>query len=104
MFAQKIKALRDQKGINQIQMAGEMNVAQGTIANWETGYRVPSTETISKLADYFGVTVDCLLGHNDSTELVVLTRRISEVSDEDKAELIKQLNNTVDVYLSTKKA
>ncbi len=58
----KLKELREKKKIRQINLAKEFNVAQNTISNWEIGTREPDTETLIKLAAYFGVTVDQLLG------------------------------------------
>lgn len=39
-----------------------MGVAESTISQYETGKREPDYETLLKLGEYFGVTVDCLLG------------------------------------------
>mgnify|MGYP002508535158 CR=1 FL=1 len=42
MFADRLKQLRREKGLTQIQLATELNVASGTIAMWETGKREPN--------------------------------------------------------------
>ena len=97
MLAQRLKQLRTDKGINQIQLAEEMSVTQGTVGKWETGKRVPDAQMLRKLAAYFDITVDYLLGSNSA--LVLLTRRFSGLPETDKDELINELTDTIDVYL-----
>lgn len=65
MFAEKLKKLRKEKGITQIDLAKILNVANGTIGNWESGNRQPDYITLQKIADYFNVSVDYLLGRAD---------------------------------------
>lgn len=68
MFADRIKELRKAKGLTQIQFAREFNVANGTVGMWETGKREPDFETTQRIADFFGVTVDELLGRGGKKE------------------------------------
>ncbi|MBR2181532.1 MAG: helix-turn-helix transcriptional regulator, partial [Oscillospiraceae bacterium] len=65
MFRIQLKKLRENKGISQSQLASDLGISQGTVGNWESGIREPSFETISKLAKYFNVSVDYLLGRSD---------------------------------------
>lgn len=62
MFRLRIKDLREAKGLSQSAFAKDFGVAQSTVGNWESGTREPNVDTIQKIADYFGVTVDYLLG------------------------------------------
>lgn len=64
----KIKMLRQQKNINQAELGKIVGVGKTTISNYETGYSVPDLETLIKLADYFGVTTDYLLGRSDKPQ------------------------------------
>ena len=61
----KIKELRNAKGLTQVQFANLFKVSSGTIAMWETDKRQPDGEKLSKLADFFGVTTDYLLGREE---------------------------------------
>ena len=61
MFPEKLKELRKRKGLTQVELANELNVATGTIGMYETGKRSPDNETLLKIAEYFDVTVDELL-------------------------------------------
>ena len=62
MLANQMKKLRNQKGLTQQELADFLHVSKGTVGMWETGRREPNTEILSDLADFYGVTVDYLLG------------------------------------------
>lgn len=62
MFEEILKELRNNRGLTQIEVAKGLGVTQPTYQQWETGKRSPTSETLLKLADYFGVTTDSLLG------------------------------------------
>ena len=49
-FGNKIKELRESKGITQIQLADRMKVSRSTIANWEVGNRLPDLSMLARLA------------------------------------------------------
>lgn len=66
MFAERLKSLRKSQKITQTEFASRFNIATGTIGMWETGKRIPDTETLKKIANYFNVTVDYLLGDSAS--------------------------------------
>lgn len=65
MFAERFKTLRLAKGLNQRDTAAALNVSNGTIGNYETGARVPDAPMLSVIANYFGTTVDYLLGRTN---------------------------------------
>lgn len=58
----KIKELRKKKGITQINFCHRFNIAQSTLSGWENEKWQPDSETLIKLAEFFGVSVDYLLG------------------------------------------
>jgi len=62
----QIKALRLKKGLKQGEFAEAMGVQQSTVSNWETGRYEPDIETMRRIASFFGVSVDYLLGRSDS--------------------------------------
>lgn len=64
LLSQKLKELRLNKGITQTEFAETFNIANGTVGNWETGKREPDYEMLSRIADFYGVTVDYLLGRD----------------------------------------
>lgn len=63
----RIKELRKKKGLTQIQLANIMHVSQGTISAYEAGTVQIDQETLKALADYFGVSIDYLLGYENAT-------------------------------------
>ena len=71
MLSKRIKQLRESHGETQQKMAENLGVSQQTIAGWEKGQRNPSLETLSTLADYFGVSVDYLLGRTDIPSIYI---------------------------------
>ena len=62
MLEKRIKELRTNANLTQKELGDIVNVANNTIANYESGYRTPDYETLCKMADYFDVSVDYLLG------------------------------------------
>ena len=61
-FPSKLKQAREINGFTQSEAAEEMNIQRYLIANYETGRTQPDIETLGTLADFYGVSVDWLLG------------------------------------------
>lgn len=57
-----IKKLRQEKGLTQKQLAQEVHITQTAVSQWELGKTAPDKQTANKLADFFGVSLDFLLG------------------------------------------
>lgn len=106
MFAEKLKTLRGIKDLTQKDLAETLNVAQGAVAMWETGKRTPDLEMIKKIASYFNVSTDYLMGESKY-------KNIQEVKDYnwgfgnshfeaafDFAGLLKEMREFQDVSLS----
>ena len=64
-ISERIKYLREENGMSQAELAKEMKVARMTINNYENGKRSPDIDFTLKLADYFFVTVDYLIGKSE---------------------------------------
>ncbi|WP_274964150.1 helix-turn-helix domain-containing protein [Tepidanaerobacter syntrophicus] len=65
LFNEVVKKLRAEKQVSQKAVADAIGVDRTTYNKYETGKSQPDFETIKKLADYFGVSVDYLLGRTD---------------------------------------
>ena len=61
-FPKRLKLLRKKTQLRQKDLADKIGVAQTTIANYERNLRFPDETTLMRLADYFNVTLDYLLG------------------------------------------
>ena len=59
---ENIKRLRMQRGLNQVEFAKRMNVTKQCVSNWENDNVLPSFEMLIRIADFFSVTTDYLLG------------------------------------------
>jgi transcriptional regulator with XRE-family HTH domain len=65
MFSERVKLLREEKQLSQIELAKLLHIANTTLSMYETGKREPDFETLQLLADFFNVTTDYLLGRTD---------------------------------------
>lgn len=65
----RLKQIRKAKGISQLKLAMDLNTNQNTISRYETGEREPGIRELISLADYFNVSVDCLLERTDNPKL-----------------------------------
>ena len=64
MFWETFVRLCNEKGTRPNPVAKELGIASGTLTWWKNG-RIPSSSTLHKIADYFGVTVEYLLGKEE---------------------------------------
>ena len=61
----RLKELREKRRISQVRLGMELNMSQNTISRYETGSREAGYKELIAIADYFGVSVDYLLGRTD---------------------------------------
>ena len=61
----RIKELRTQRKITQEELGNIINVQKAAVSKYELGRAVPSTDVLTKLANYFNVSVDYLLGRTN---------------------------------------
>ena len=65
----RLKELRKKKGISQLRLATELNTTQNTISRYETGEREPGIDELIKIADFFNVSVDFLIGRTENPKI-----------------------------------
>lgn len=98
---ERLKTLRKSKGLSMKELGSSFGLAESTISLYENGKRQPDNDTILKFAEYFGVSVDYLLGREEKTPsdsnlsegekmLLDLFNRVPE----EKQELLLQLIRT----------
>lgn len=61
----RLKELRKKRKISQLKLAMDLNMNQNTISRYENLERQADYETLIRFADYFGVTLDYLLGRTE---------------------------------------
>ena len=80
-IGERIAQLRKNRSMSQFQLAKTLNIATSTLGMYETNKRKPNMEMLEKLADFFGVSIDYLLGR--------------EISDKSDIDLDKAIDNAM---------
>ena len=95
----RLKILRERDNVTQKEVAFAIGKSVGSVGMYEIDERVPSPEVLSKLADFYKVSVDYLLGREQPNYILAAHRKggISELPEEAQ----KELENYVE-YLRAK--
>lgn len=64
-----LKKLRQEKGITQISLQMKTGIEQALLSKYENGERVPPTETLMILADFYDVSMDYIMGRTDNPKI-----------------------------------
>ena len=64
MIKDAIREQRKLRGLTQVELASATGIPQSTISVWEKGVNVPNVADCIKLADFYGVTIDELVGRD----------------------------------------
>lgn len=65
----RLRQLRKAKGYTQIRVQMETGIEQALLSKYENGERIPPTETLLKLADFYHVSLDYLLCRTDNPQI-----------------------------------
>jgi len=65
----KLKELRERKNVSQLRLALELQINQNSISRYENGERQADYQTLIKIADYFNVSIDYLLGRTENPKM-----------------------------------
>ena len=87
--------LLQKHGVTPYKVAKEAGVTQTALSNWKSGRSTPSSKTLQKIADYFGITVDYLMTGKDNPK-----EKAPELTGRDERDIEKILNNTREQLLS----
>lgn len=81
-FSERLKELRRQAGLTQVEVAEKLGISQPAYASWERGVKKPTQDNLVKIAQILNVSVDYLVGNSE------------EKSDElDNIELLFRMNS-----------
>lgn len=83
-----IKELRMEKNVFQKDIAKALNCTTSCVSSWEKGLTQPSIENLTQLADFFGCSVDYLIGHSDADNVVYAATSSAPSLTSDEAELL----------------
>lgn len=90
IFPERLKQLRQKKGLTQQEIADLVHVNRVTYTNWEKGKREPSFENLVKLASVLGTSTDYLLGTSDNyIDLEDFETLIKKLPEEEITKLIQ---------------
>ncbi len=69
-FGERLKKEREMRGISQQELANRLNLSQSSVAYYEKDRKQPSQNTLTKIADFFDLDVDYLLGRTEKPQQV----------------------------------
>lgn len=99
----RIKDLCEKKNTTLIGLEREVSLGRGTIRNWDKNS--PSMDKVQKVADYFHVSVDYLLGREPNYNFYDFQFSVNDshlLTEEDKETLIKTFKDITNLYLNAK--
>lgn len=70
-FSIRLSELRQAGGLTQVELAKRLDISRSTLGMYELGRREPDIETLEKIADFFNVDMDFLLGNSDKTTKII---------------------------------
>lgn len=89
----KLKQLREEKGLSQYELAPQLKLKQATYANYEIEKTQPTIETLCRIADFYGVSLDYLCNHTTKNKIdlgyidektITITRLTQQLTDKNK--------------------
>lgn len=98
MFRIVLKQLREEKQLSQAALAKILGVRQSTVGMWESGKNYPEFKTLEKLAAYFNVSTDYLIGRDEIIKKEPATNSGDGLDDE-KLKLLVDLFQSAPEYL-----
>ncbi len=97
-FAERLKELRKQAHLTQVELAKRLGIGQSSYADWERGKKKPTQENLVKIAQVLNVSIDYLVGNSDENlkeelDNVELLFRMNSngLTEEEKAIFKKEL-------------
>ena len=96
-----LKQLREREGLTQAELSKALNISPSTVGMWEKGYRSPDYEMLGRIADYFDVTTDYLLGRDKAIVCLSKTEsmflRIFDMLNNEGQDLIMRILNSLEI-------
>ena len=94
-FAERLKELRKQAHLTQVELAKRLGIGQSSYADWERGKKNPTQENLIRLAQILNVSVDYLVGNSEAKSeeldnIELLFRMNSKGLTEEEKEIFKK--------------
>lgn len=107
--------LLQKHGVTTYKVSKELGISQSVFSNWKNGLSTPKLDKLQSIADYFGVSIDFLMGtdkvektsqfeaKNDfERDMLLLCRKVEESTPEVQEVLKNQFKSSLDIYLKAK--
>ena len=103
MIQVRLKQLREEYGLSQAALARKLGVAQSTVGMWESGVNKPERDNLELLSDLYGVSIDYILGRENSQNGHVTLPEDEERLLQNYRSLGTEEKNTVQDFIENKK-
>ena len=104
LFIKRLRDLRDEKGVPQEEVAKAAGITKSTLSKYELGKNEPGMMVAKRLADYYNVSFDWLVGYSDEKHPVIAKRDLenlfSKLLEKDKLEAVRYMEY---LYLTSSK-
>ncbi|MDP4174166.1 MAG: helix-turn-helix transcriptional regulator [Bacteroidota bacterium] len=94
-FGAILKSLREERRLSQDELGNILHTVKSTISKYEAG-RVPNTEILNQISEYFGVKIDYLLGYEEETELLQAIKRVNSDASPQGTKAAKLINTLIE--------
>lgn len=94
-FSERLKTLRKEAGLTQVDVAEKLGISQPAYASWERGVKKPTQDNLVKIAKLFNASIDTLVSNDktdgiDLSEVELLFRTTSDGMSNEEKEVFKQ--------------
>ncbi len=89
----RLRKLREARNLSQTKVASDLNITRQLYGYYENGKRQPSTITLQKIADYFRVSLDYLVGRDTNDLDKLADKNLPPLAKKDKMDIAKHLDN-----------
>ena len=118
-FYEKYRQLCTELGKSDSAVAAEIGLSNSTVTTWRQG-AIPRRPTLKRVADYFGVSVEEMMGYSgiektptsdgernavqteDEEDMLLLARHMAPIPEDDRKQLKEQFRKSIDLYLKAR--
>lgn len=93
-YGERLRQLRLEKGLSQQELANRLKINRSTYARYELGKTQPDFETVSRIADFFAVSTDYILGRSAKKEND-WDSKLPELTEKDERDIAKDLEKMI---------
>lgn len=106
IMAKNIKRYMQENNVTQTEICKTLNIPAPTFSDWVNAKSYPRIDKIELMANYFGIKKSDLVEQRTSSpskhKIETLARNLDELPDEDREKLIKNFEDTIDIYLKAR--